>query len=278
MGSAIDQFACVMKAQDKITDGLWKVTTTKRRTLVPPKGVRLYDTDMDKFFSGDGLTNGGVVESAKVALRVVPIDAASSGITVKASGETTNPNTFTWAPAAYLRTGDAITLDAGEGAVPSGTTATTYYIKKVGDYGNGKSNAGTIFRLASSRVNALANTTLTIADDGTAGFTSVIAGVAAQGVDDVLLINPVSAAVDVYLPYSTTSSNFACTVKRATTATNAVTIKELDASGNVKASGDVTVDGTAGYVTLKAATDDYLNLFADAANGVYFTRGKQVTA
>jgi len=277
MGSAVDQFACVMKAQDKITDGLWKVTTAKRRTLVPPKGVRLYDTDMDKFFNGDGVTNGGVAEGAKVALRVVPVSAASSGITVKTSGEATNPNTFTWAPAAYLRTGDAITLADGTGAVPSGTTATTYYIKKVGDYGNGKSNAGTTFRIASTRANALANTTLTIASSGTAGFTSVIAGVAAQGVEDVLLINPVSAAVDVYLPYSTTSPNFACTVKRAPTASNDVTVKELDASGNVKASGDMSVDGTAGYVTLKAATADYLELFADASNGVYFTRGKTVT-
>lgn len=271
MSKEIEQFEAQMKKTDKITDGFYKVTTAKRRKLVPPKGFRLYDTDLNKIFNGDGSTNGGVPEDSKKKIRVVNVAAASSGITV-ASGT----STFTWAPAAYLRTGDAVKLAAGTGAVPSGTSATTYWIVKTDDIGNGKANEGTSFKLATTRENALARTTVTLLGAGTAGFTSVIAGVMANETADVTLISPVSAAIDVYLPYSTSNDGFNVTVQRAATATNVVTIKEVDVSGNAKASGSMTVDGAVGYVTLRASNADYAEFLADGTNGVYYTHGKRI--
>ena len=244
--------------------------------MVPPKGFRLYDTDLNLIFTGDGTTAGGVVCDGRKRVRIVNVAAATSGITVQTSGATTYPNSLTWSAAQYLRTGDAITLAAGTGAVPSGLSATTYWISKPDDIGDGKANEGTTFRLSSTRENALARTTLTIASAGTAGFTSVIAGVMANETADITLISPVSAAIDVYLPYSNVSTGFNCTVSRAATATNAVTIKEVDASGNVKATGSMTVDGSAGYVSLRASSADYAEFFADSTNGVYYTHGKRI--
>lgn len=277
MSNSIAQFEAQLKKADKISDGFYKVTTSKRRTLVPPAGFKLFDTDMNEVFIGDGTTNGGYALTTKQKIRIVNVAAASSGITVQTSGATSNPNSLTWSPAQHLRTGDAVTLAAGGGAIPSGLSATTYWISKVGDIGNGAANVGTTFKLASTRANAIARTNLTIADAGTAGFTSVIAGVTANKTADVTLISPVSAAIDVYLPYSTNSEGFRCTVSRAITATNAVTVKEIGSDNNIKASGSMTVDGTVGYVTLKAATADYARFYADSTNGVYYTAGKQVT-
>lgn len=276
MGRAQNLFEASLSAGDKIAEGFWKVTTAKRRTLVPPAGFMLYDTDLKQIFIGDGTLNGGYPAHAKKRVRLVNVAAASSGITVATSGATTNANTLTWAPAAYLRTGDAVTLAAGGGAVPSGTSATTYWIFKPSDVGDGKANTSTVFKLATTRENALAKTGVTLYSAGTAGFTSVIAGVMASDTADVTLISPVSAAIDVYLPYSNNSDGFTCTVSRAATATNAVTIKEVDVSGNAKASGAMTVDGAAGYVSLRASNADFCEFFADATNGVYYTAGKRI--
>lgn len=276
MSRAQDLFQTKLAMGDKITDGFYKVTTAKRKTLVPPKGFRLYDTDLNLIFTGDGITNGGIATNGRQRVRIVNVAAASSGITVQTSGATTYPNSLTWAPAQYLRTGDAVKLAAGGGALPSGLSAATYWISKPTDIGDGKENTDTTFRLSATRENALARTTLTIASAGTAGFTSVIQGVMANETADITLISPVSAAIDVYLPYSNVSPGFNCTVSRAATATNVVTIKEVDVSGNAKASGAMTVDGTAGYVALRAANADYAEFFADSTNGVYYTHGKRI--
>lgn len=266
-------FESQMDKEDKISSGVYKATTAKRISLVIPAGVRIYDTDLKKFFMGDGVQNGGHTEAARLAVRTVPIAAANGTITV-----TLASSSFTWAAATHIRTGDAITVAAGSGTIPTGLTATTYWIIKNGDIGDGKSNAGTTFKLASSRANAIARTSVAITDVGVAGFTFVISGVAAQGTSDVLLISPVSAAVDVYLPYSNNAKGFSTTIKRAPTATNAVTVKEIDSDNSIKATGSVTIDGTAAWVVLKAGTYDYLEIFADDAAGVYWTRGRQTTA
>lgn len=272
----VQQFKTLLKKTDKIDDSTWKVTTAKRITLLIPDGIEVYDTDLDKFFVGDGVTQGGVAGSSKLNVRKVAIAAAASGtLSATTSGST---NSVSWPEGgAYLRTGDYITLAAGTGTLPSGVTAGSYYIIKNGDTGDGASNTGTTFKLATTRANALAGTAVSILSSGSPGWTAVIAGVGAKSTDDVLLIDPVSAAVSVFLPDADSSTGFSIAVKRAKTATNAVTIKELDASGNVSASGDVTVDDAAGYVVLKAATDDYANLFADSSAGEYWTNGKQVT-
>ena len=117
MSRAQDLFQSKLAMGDKITDGFYKVTSAKRRTLVPPKGFRLYDTDLNIIFTGDGTTNGGSVCNSREHVRIVNVAAAASGITVQTSGATTYPNSLTWAAAEYLRTGDAVTLAAGGGAM-----------------------------------------------------------------------------------------------------------------------------------------------------------------
>lgn len=274
---SFDQFVGLMKKIDQVNDSTWKVTTAKRITLVIPDGVRVFDTDLNKFFDGDGVTAGGVAGTNKINVRKIGIAAAASGGLSAATSGTTNSITWT----TYgddLRTGDAITLAAGTGTLPSGLSATSYYIIKNGDVGDGASNNATSFQVATTRANALAGTAVSILSSGAPGWTAVISGFMPKFGDDIVLIDPVSAAVDVFLPDANSSSGFSVTIKRAKTATNAVTIKEVDVSGNVAASGTVTVDDTAGYIVLKAATDDFVNLFADSTAGEYWTRGKQVTA
>lgn len=267
-------FSTIMRKTDKVSDSMWKATTAKRITVVIPDGVSVFDTDLNKIFVGDGSTAGGVSTSSKIKVRKIGIAAAASG------NLTADPtaDTITWATYGDdLRTGDAITVAASGGTLPGGLSGTSYYIIKTGDVGGGESNGGTSFKVATTRANALAGTAVNITTSGVPGWTCAISGFMPKAGDDIILIDPVSKAVDIFLPDANSSDGFSVTIKRAKTATYAVTVKEVDASGNVAASGSVTIDDTAGYIVLKASTDDYLNLFADSAAGEYWTRSKQVT-
>lgn len=270
------QFESLLKKAAKVGD-TYRVTTAKRITLLVPEGIKIYDTDLDKEFVGDGTTMGGVSSTATAKVRKIAVAAAASGgLSATTSGST---NSVTWTIGGpYVRTGDAITLAAGTGTLPSGTTATTYYIKKNSDQGDGASNTGTSFKLYTTRANAIAGTSaVSILSSGAPGWTAVINSLGVFSESEFVLIDPVSAACSVILPDANSSAGFSVTVKRAKTATNAVTIKEADASGNVSASGSVTIDDTAGYLVLKAATDDYARLFAESSSGEWFTAGKQIT-
>lgn len=273
----LEQFETIMRKTDKLNDSLWKATTAKRITLVIPKGIKVYDTDLKKTFVGDGSTAGGVSESSKISVRKIAIDAAASGgLTATTSGGT---NSITWTlGGAYLRTGDAIIVADGTGGVPSGlTTATGYYIFKPSDVGDGSSNTNTTFKVSTTRANAIAGTAISLLSSGTAGWTAVISGITANENDDVLLIDPVSAACDVFLPDANTATGFSCLIKRGSTATNAITVKELDASGNVSASGDVTIDDAAGYRVLAAASTDFVDIFADTDAGEHWFKNSQIS-
>lgn len=266
----INNFETLMKKTNKVSDGVWNATTDKRQSVIIPKGITIYDTDEKKFYMGDGSTAGGVSSDARPAIRIIPVNAAASG-TLSASATT---DKITWPEAgSYLRTGDYITLAAGAGTLPSGLSATTYYIKKDDAPGSGEADDGTAFKVATTRANAIAGTTVDILSSGAAGYTAVIAGVVAQGWEDVIHIDPAGAAVDVVLPDANSAdSNFKVSVKKDTGA-NAVTIKELDASGNVSASGSVTIDSATGYKTLRASVADYGTFFPNTSAGEWFSLG-----
>lgn len=270
------QFESLMKKTNKI-EGAYVVTTAKRITLLIPEGVTVYDSDLDKKFVGDGTTMGGVTSTGTKKVRVVAVAAAATGATASAT-----TNLVTWSTGGpYVRTGDAIAFTSGTGGVlPSGLTSSggTYYIGKTGDQGNGASNTGTSFKLYTARSGAVAKTgPVTIYDAGSGDWMTAIDSITVFPSDDYLLIDPVSAACSVILPDANSNPGFTVGVKRAKTASNAVTVKEADANNNVSASGSVVIDDAAAYVTLKAGTDDYLNLFANSAAGEYFTCGRQVT-
>jgi hypothetical protein len=271
--TAVNNFGNLLNPINKISDGVYFVTTAKRITLTPPAGVRLYDSDLSRWYEGDGSTNGGILEGVKRSVRKIGIGAASGTTTINSGTDV-----FTDTKIANLRTGDGLTFAAGTGTLPSGVSATQYYITKVGDDGSGDANTGTTFKIATTRANAIAGTNVDVLSSGAAGWTTVVATVCVNENDDVVLIDPVSAAVSVVLPDANTATGFGCTIKRAKTATNAVTIKELDASGNVAASGAVIIDDTAGYVTLKAATDDYITVIAESSAGEYWSISDQITA
>ena len=270
---SINQFKTLMKRSDQVGDGVYKATTTKRESVIIPKGMKIFDTDENRWYYGDDSTYGGRRESTEKKVRKIAVSAAASGATV-----VSGTDIWTWSSAAYLRTGDAVTIASGAaGSIPSGVSAGTYYLIKQNDNGNSENNTGTTFKLASTRSNAIAGTAVDVLGDGSA-FNLVYSDICVQPNDEMILIDPVSADVGVVLPDADSNGGLTCTIKRATTATYSVNVKELDASGNISASGSVTIDDTAGYITLKAGTDDFVRVFADSDAGEYWTIASQITA
>jgi hypothetical protein len=265
---AQDVFDGVMKQTDKLSDTVYKCTTAKRNTVVIPTGISVFDTDLNAFFYGDGTTVGGISSSAKVAIRKVAVGAATS--TGLSASATTDKITFTTV-GGYLRTADAITFAApGSGVLPSGVTATTYYVIK--DAADPTSDS---FKIASSRANALAGTAVDILSSGVPGWTGVIAKVQVGSFEDVLLLNPVAADVRVLLPYPTTGTSRQVTVKRDATANKDVTIGMIDSNN---ADGTLTYDGTAADLVITSATVPKSYTFiSDDSSHVYFTVGKVVS-
>jgi hypothetical protein len=270
---AIGHFETQLNGRQKISTGIYMATTAKRKSLVIPEGVSVYDTGIKQWYAGDGETAGGVKIDKRKSVRTVAVAAAASGATIDSG-----TSVFTWADAAGLRTGDAITIATGTGATPSGFAAGTYYLVKENDDAP-ETNTGTTFKLATTRANALARTTgvaLAPSGDGTAGWTAVFANVVAQTGDDLIVVDPVSAAVGVVLPDADSNDGFSVTVRRARTATNAVNIKELDDSGNIAAAITLDDSGQASFA-LKAATNDWVTVVANGTTGEYWSTSRQIT-
>jgi hypothetical protein len=256
-------FDGLMKRTDKISETVYKATTAKRITVIIPAGITIYDTDEKKYYDGDGSTYGGASSTSRLAVRKIATTAATSG-GLSASATT---DKMTWTTyGGYLRTGDAITIAAGGGTVPSGTSATTYYvIKDVAD------QASDSFKIATSRANALAGTNVNILSSGVAGYTGVIAQVAVQGFEDVLILDPVAATTTVYLPYPTTGFAPQVTVKRASAGNFTVTIAALSSTG---AAATLTCDDSASNLTMASGVARGYTLFGDPESHEYFTIGK----
>lgn len=71
-------FSGLTKKSDVLSDNSFKTTTAKRVTLIPPDGVRIYDTDLDRSFIGDGVTYGGIKEGARRSVNTITAIAASA--------------------------------------------------------------------------------------------------------------------------------------------------------------------------------------------------------
>lgn len=254
-------FDSIMKKTDKLSDNVWKATTAKRQSVVIPDGARIFDTDLNKMFLGDGVVQGGISDTVNSSFRVVPVNAASSGGTTPVGGTAATDLISGWDDLQYLRTGDGITLAAGTGTLPSGLSAQEYFISKPSDVTStgGQSNTAQTCYLHTTRTAAISGTgAVDILASGAEGWTAVASTIGVQGYEDILHIDPAGAAVSVILPDSDSVGNGFNVMIKKDTGANAVTIKEADASGNVVASGSMTVDGTAGYETLNASMADYL--------------------
>lgn len=269
-----DHFDSEMKQGLKIADGFYRATTAKRITLVIPEGIKVYDTNLDKMYVGDGITEGGVAGKQTSSLRVIPVASGTAAVAT-ASGATSNASTVSWSPAANLRTGDGITVDTGGGTLPSGlTTATEYFCFKPSDVGNGASNTNTRFSLASTRNNAISGTIVTLHNSGAAGWLCKATTIVCQKNDNIVHFDPCGVSgISCVLPDANNNNGFTVTIKKDTGA-QAVKIKELDLSGNVSASGSVTIDSVTGYGQIAASAASYATLFAQGAAGEYFTTGE----
>jgi hypothetical protein len=260
----VNSFESIMKRTDRLNETVYKATTDKRRTIIIPEGVVVFDTDEKKNYIGDGVTRGGLSGSAKLSVRKIVINAAAS------AGLSANPTTdkITWTTyGSLLRTGDAIILAAGNGTIPTGASATTYYIVK-----EENDPASASFKIASSRANALAGTTVNLTTSGVPGWTSVINQVAVQGSSDVLFIDPVGAAATVYLPYPTAGVSPQVTVKRAAAGNFTITIAALNADG---AAATLSCDDASSNISMASGSiAKGYTLWGDPASHEYFTIAK----
>lgn len=260
-------FDGIMKGSDKLSDTTYKATTAKRLTVIIPIGIRVFDTDEKKFYDGDDATYGGVSSTSQLKVRKIVVNAAASaGLSADATTDKITWTTY----GSMLRTGDAITIAAGTGTVPSGTSATTYYVvKEVQD------PAAASFKIASSRANALAGTTVNILGSGIPGWTSVMAQVSPNKGDEVLIFDPLAAAVTTYLPYPTTGYSPQFTIKRAAAGDVNLTIAALNSAG---AAATLTLDDAASNITLASGSvAKGYTVWGDPASHEYFTIAK-VTA
>ena len=177
-------------------------------------------------------------------------------------------NFVTWAQAAYLRTGDAVTVAAGNGTLPSGLSATNYYIVKDDSADNGglEKNVTTKFKFSDTRAHALAGTNIvTIRDAGSAGFTAVIAGVYLTNADKTVFAS-FAAAADIFLPSGTVAG-----------LGKSFEINNSGAANCTVKSEAGTVMGTAAATgkVLKAASNDFIVVKSDGTNWCGF--GAQIT-
>jgi len=153
---AVDQFESLIKKSNKVGDNAYVISTSsKRKELLVPEGVRVYDQELKKWFTGDGKTYGGrAPESSKGIRRVEAKVSGASGMTW-ASGTSNSSiysgifNWFTCGAASGWRTGDKITLISGA-SLPGGYKENqAYYVVKP----SGEPDAAS-FQLTSGRAAA----------------------------------------------------------------------------------------------------------------------------
>lgn len=266
----ITNFEASMRVSDKLSDTSWQATSDKRKSIIIPLGCSIYDLDEKKFYNGDGSSYGGVSAGSRSSIRNVALDAAAdTGLSVSA---TTDKVTWT-TKGAYLRTGDAVTFAAGSGTLPTGISATTYYIRKDTDDPDADS-----FQLFDTRAHAVATGATTglvnITTSGVPGWTNVISTLTVDGTADLFLISTVGVAGTVYLPYPTTAAIPRVTIKRAKAGNFTVTIAALNSSN---AAATLTWDDTAANISLASGTlAESVTLIGDPTSHNYFCTSRIV--
>lgn len=273
MSKATDLFESKMKGSSTFNGNMYKVTTAKRNSVTPPDGVMLYDEQEDKWYVGDGVTNGGRSIGSVSKVRKVPVD----GVLATVSDSGSDASVFYWPTASGLRTGDLIVFAAGGGRLPSGAAGsiTTAYITKQDDEGDGASNTGLTFKVATTRANALAGTTTTVLVSG-ATFQAQVSGVVVQGWEDVVLCEPVVTPLTIGLPEAKNNEGLRVLVKRGRGEGSGVVVTMVSGTGAFVASGNITMNDATGSFTLKGSTDDYAEFFSDGTN--YWLGARQISS
>lgn len=257
-----DTFKTVTKADDGV------FTSTAHGFSVGTKIIPMADDTTYKVEQDTVYTVATVPNANTFTLAGVTPGDQTKNLVVKVYSIANN-NFVTWAQAAYLRTGDAVTVAAGTGTLPSGLSATTYYIVKYDSADNGglEKNTTTKFKFSNTRANALAGKNIVpIRDAGTEGFTAVIADVYLTNADKTVFAS-FAVAADIYLPSGTDAG--------------------LGKSFEINNSGaaNCTVKSEAGTVmgaaagtgkVLKAASNDYIVVKSDGTNWCAF--GAQITS
>jgi len=267
-----NQFDGVMKGNSKVGDNAYVATTTKRMSLIVPEGVRVFDTDLDKWFAGDDSTLGGrSLETSKQVRRVLSKMSGASGL-----GFDYSTNKFSGAITSGWRTGDQIQLVSGLN-FPSGyDEGTSYYVQK-----DGAENV-TDFYLCTGRAGALSGGSVGRVSGYPSGTQNFLASnynndaftVTAE--DDVLVIDGVSGANTVaILPYIATNDGFSVIIKKPLVGTvdADVCLSGSDVNGNIS---DVSVDGL-GSVVLNRNYADYINVTANAEGATYYKVGGAIS-
>ena len=206
-------------------------------------------------------TVASVVDANNVTLTGVTFSSDDTQALVFVETDATVNNKVTWAGAATLRTGDAIT-SAEVGTLPSGVTGLQYIVK------DATTPTATSFKLASSRNNALAGTTIVVRSEG-AGANTFVASDIYLDLDDTFAVCDAAATVDIYLPSAVTYDYKSFTVSHgAGTAAAAVTVKSV--------AGKVGKTAAATGRVLKVSTDDFISVRSNGTD--WIIDGIQVTA
>lgn len=262
-----DMFDSQMKKTDKLDDSIWRATTAKRQSIIIPKGVQIWDTDLKVMFVGDGVTEGGVSDGTVSEVRVVQLNAASSGGVTPVGATASTSIISGWDDFQYLRTGDSVRVSGTDGATVPGGLAndTVYYIKKTDDDGTGidEGNTGTNVYFMSTReaaVSGASGDNVAITSSGTQGWTLAVSGVGLLG-EKVLHLEPcLTSGVAVFLPDAdaTTTVSALRTIKKDVE-DQTITILEVDASGNPAST--FLLNGVAGTASLTGGHSCYLTLY-----------------
>jgi hypothetical protein len=258
-----DTFKIVTKAEDGVFTSTAHGFSVGTK-IIPMANDATYGVEQDTVYTVATVPNANTFTLAGVT----PEDQTAS-LVVKVYSIANN-NYVTWAQAAYLRTGDAVTVANGSGTLPSGLTTThTYYIVKDDSAENGglEKNTTTKFRFSDSRAHALAGTDIiNIRSAGTAGFTAVIADVYLTNADKTVFASFAEAA-DIYLP-SGTIAGLGRSFEINNSGTANCTVKSVNGTvmGAPAATGQV----------LKGASNDYIVVKSDGTNWCAF--GAQITS
>jgi hypothetical protein len=256
---ALDAFDVVMSQRDKISEGKYRATTAKRLTTIPPAGVMIYDTDRERWYTGDGVVTGGTSNAANDKVRVLTVAAAAASGTILVDGTATGSNVqFTDPKITQLRTADSLTFATAAGTVPSGIgTGEKWLIKTTPDSASGA--------LASSRVNALAGTSLTVFNSGALGYTTVISTISSDKTEDVIYVKA-AAACTILLPNEEQAEDYSVLVRKSVQ-DQIVTISGTTSAGAV---GGLQIEASGGSsIALRISTGDYCRFYLDKSTNEY---------
>ena len=259
-------FDARMKKTNKVSEGFYKATSSKRKSELIPKGVRIYDLDEAIIYYGDGSTYGGVAIGGDNAMRKITVESGAATTVQVTSTDTGSQVSFTDSKFVELNTGDGVTLSAGAGTLPSGLGAAEHWVIKT----PGQNDPTFIF--ASSRVNALAGTGETVFNSGAVGWLSNATTICSNGGENMLYI---AADTDVTccVPYEGQSEDYGVTIAKSGGA-GVVTVSGLTSAGvvaglDVNGSGDTSI-------ALRTNVPDYVELTLDTDGDEYIMTNSRI--